>query len=255
MNEKPIVLYTDHSINRKISSSFAKGINGKMFHVNQFSDYDKPIAIYGFLRGLGEAIKKSKNFWYIDHGYFKPIKRSFINNTTVIQNYDGYFRIVHNNYWHIGRGSCPSDRLTKLDIKFKPQRKNGDHIILSEPTQYSIDYYKLDNWADKTINEIRKYSDRKIIIHKKGSQISLKDLLKNAWAFVSNHSNGGIISMIQGVPAYYTDGTLKKINSLENIEKGEIDYNIFSNLAYGQWTLAEIESGEAWKFLKEDSIQ
>ena len=70
MNEKPIVLYTDHQVNKKISSSFAKGINGKMYHVSQFSDYNKPIAVYGFLRGLGEAIKKSQNFWYIDHGYF-----------------------------------------------------------------------------------------------------------------------------------------------------------------------------------------
>ena len=162
---------------------------------------------------------------------------------------------MHNNYWHIGQGSCPTDRLVKLGIEFKPKRKTGEYIILSEHTQYSIDYYKLDNWVDKTINEIRKYSDRKLIIHKKGSQTPLKDLLKNAWAFVSNHSNGGIISMIQGVPAHYTDKTLKKINSLENIEKGKIDYNIFANLAYGQWTLAEVESGEAWEFLKQDLIQ
>ena len=80
-------------------------------------------------------------------------------------------------------------------------------------------------------------------------------MLKNAWAFVSNHSNAGIISMIQGIPAYNTNETLKKINSIENIEIGVINYQFFSNLAYGQWTLAEIESGEAWEFLKQDLIQ
>ena len=255
MNEKPIVLYTDHQVNKKISSSFTKGINGKMYHVSQFSNYNKPIAVYGFLRGLGEAIKKSKNFWYIDHGYLRPSKRTFINKRTIFHDYDGYFRIVHNNFWHIGQGVCPSDRLKKLNIEIKPQRKDGDHIILSEPTQNSINYYKLDNWAKKTIDEIRKYSDRKIIIHNKNSLTPLTDLLKNAWAFVSNHSNAGIISMIQGIPAYYTNATLKKINSIENIEKGVINYQIFSNFAYGQWTLAEIESGEAWEFLKQDLIQ
>ena len=107
MNEKPIVLYTDHQVNKKISSSFTKGINGKMYHVSQFSNYNKPIAVYGFLRGLGEAIKKSKNFWYIDHGYFKPSKRTFINKRTLFHDYDGYFRIVHNNFWHIGHAISP----------------------------------------------------------------------------------------------------------------------------------------------------
>ena len=51
MNEKPIVLFTDHEINRKISSSFAKGINGEMCHISKFSHYNKPSlgSTYGYL--------------------------------------------------------------------------------------------------------------------------------------------------------------------------------------------------------------
>ena len=39
------------------------------------------------------------------------------------------------------------------------------------------------------------------------------------------------------------------MNKLEDIEKHEINYSIFNNLAYGQWTLEEIRSGEAWDTL------
>ena len=74
-------------------------------------------------------------------------------------------------------------------------------------------------------------------------------MLKNAWAFVSDHSSAGIKSRIEGVPAYFTNPTLSKIGSIDNIEKHEINYQTFNNLAYDQWTLEEIASGEAWENL------
>ena len=44
-----------------------------------------------------------------------------------------------------------------------------------------------------------------------------------------------------------TEKTLENINKIEQIENPEINYSIFNNLAYGQWTLKEIQSGEAWE--------
>ena len=55
--------------------------------------------------------------------------------------------------------------------------------------------------------------------------------------------------MIQGVPAHFTYNKLKSINSIEEIEKGKIDYQIFNNLAYGQWTMEEMKSGEMMEYL------
>ena len=43
----------------------------------------------------------------------------------------------------------------------------------------------------------------------------------------------------------FTDSTLKYIGKREDIENPKINYQIFNNLAYGQWTLKEMESGEA----------
>ena len=100
-----------------------------------------------------------------------------------------------------------------------------------------------------TMEEIKKYSDRKIILHDRTSKISLLDLLHKAWAFVSDHSSAGFMAMQSGVPAYFTNSTLKNIGSVENIERHEINYSVFNNLAYEQWKIDEIKSGECWQYL------
>lgn len=57
-----------------------------------------------------------------------------------------------------------------------------------------------------------------------------------------------------GVPAYFTDQSLKNVAKIENIENPKINYKIFNNLAYGQWTLEEISSGEAWQSISKQIL-
>ena len=54
--------------------------------------------------------------------------------------------------------------------------------------------------------------------------------------------------MIDGIQLFHRS-SLKNINRIEDIENPKINYKIFNNLAYGQWTLNEIESGEAWEII------
>ncbi len=79
MNQTPIVIYTDHVINKTLCYNFARGSNSLMCHVKNFKDYNKPVATYGLLRGTAEILKKVKNFFYMDHGYFNQSKRKFEN--------------------------------------------------------------------------------------------------------------------------------------------------------------------------------
>ena len=44
--ESPIVIYTDHIMNRTLCYNFAKGSNSLLCHVNNFKEYDKSIATY-----------------------------------------------------------------------------------------------------------------------------------------------------------------------------------------------------------------
>ncbi len=245
--DKPIVIYTDHIMNRSLCYSFAKGSDSLLCHVNNFKDYNKTIATYGVLRGTLQVINKVKNFYYMDHGYFNQSKRTFKNHITKVENLDGYFRIVYNNFIHDGKGKYPSDRLKKLNLEILEQKKTGNHVILSEPSEPMKNMYKVPNWIEDTIKLVKKYTDRKIVVHNKFSKEPLNLLLKDAWAFVSLQSTAGFLAMSKGVPSYFTEKSLSHISKIQKIENPIIDYNIFNNLAYGQWTLKEIESGEAWQ--------
>ena len=55
--------------------------------------------------------------------------------------------------------------------------------------------------------------------------------------------------MLEGVPAYFTNNTLSNIGQIKNIEKREINYLVFNNLAYEQWNIEEIKSGDCWSHL------
>ena len=253
--EKPVVIYTDHIINRTLCYNFAKGSDSLLCHVNNFRDYEKTIATYGVLRGTLGIINKVRNYYYMDHGYFNQSKREFENNKTNIIDLDGYFRIVHNNFIHNGKGSYPNDRLKKLNLDIVDQKKFGDYIILSEPSETMKKIYNVPKWTEETKKLIRKYSDRKLLVHNKFSKEPLKFLLKDAWAFVSLQSTAGFMAMSKGIPSFFTDNTLSHIGNIQNIENPNIDYNIFNNLAYGQWTLKEIESGEAWESISNNISQ
>tara|TARA_B100001057_G_C22637285_1_gene866764 strand:+ start:103 stop:864 length:762 start_codon:yes stop_codon:yes gene_type:complete len=251
--EKPIVIYTDHIMNKTLCYNFAKGSNSLLCHVNNFKEYNKTIATYGILRGTIEIIKNVKNFYYMDHGYFNQSKRSFEANRTKVINLNGYFRIVYNDFIHNGNGNYPDDRFKKLNLKILDKKNSGNYIILSEPSDNMKKLYNVPKWTDDTTALIKKYSDRKIIIHNKFSKEPLNFLLENAWAFVSLQSTAGFMAMLNGVPSFFTDKTLSNIGKIENIENPTINYNIFNNLAYGQWTIKEIETGEAWEHISNNN--
>ena len=248
--KNPIVIYTDHIVNRTVCYNFAKGSDSLLCDVKKFKEFNRTIATYGVLRGTYEIIKKVNNFYYMDHGYFNQSNRNFNNKRTEIVDLNGYFRIVFNNFIHDGSGEYPDDRLKKLNLKIKEHNKLGYYIILSEPSDSMKKLYNVPNWSEDTIKIIKKFSDRKIILHNKYSKEPLDELLKNAWAFVSLQSTAGFKAILNGVPAYFTLNKLSNISKFEEIENPKINYSVLNNLAYGQWTLKEMASGEAWEAIK-----
>ncbi len=239
-----ITIQTDHFVNKIITNCFAQGTKSKIINIKDYNfNIEDKIATYGILRGTGEILKKANKFIYLDHGYISSSDRLFKNGGTQIKDLNGYFRIVKNDFVGFEIKKYNEDRLLDLKLQFTPKRKHGEYIILSEPSQYMKDFYNIDNWVDNTIEELKKHTDRKIFVHNKFSKIPLDALLTKAWAFVSFQSSAGFKSMIKGIPAHFTHDKLKKINSLENIENGEIGYDVFKSLAYNQWNLDEIKNG------------
>lgn len=238
--------YTDHYVNQTVTQFFSKSLELPLFNINEYKDNDEIFITYGILRGTGEIIKKKKeNFIYIDHGFYRSTPRKFTKEKkTILNELGGYFRVIKGDlYFNNFEFDLDSKRFEELDIELKDKKK-GDIIVLSEPSQNTLDFLGIKNWTEDTINEIKKYSDRKIIVHNKFSDVPLKLLLQDAFAFVSCQSTAGFLSITEGVPAYFTHQSLKKYGEIADIEKNLLNHDILYVAANSQWKLKEFFSDE-----------
>ena len=115
---------------------------------------------------------------------------------------------------------------------------------MSEPSEHVLNFLAIPNWKEETVKLIKKYTDKKIIIHNKFSELSLNDLMKNAFAFVSCQSTAAFKAVSEGVPAYFTHKSLSKYGSLDNIEDRNLNYDLLYTAANSQWKLKEFFSDE-----------
>ncbi len=258
----PKCIRTDHYINKAVVEAFAKGCKGEIINASSVpknSHYDY-IATYGILRGTSNIIKKSKEYIYIDRGYFDA------GTVTDLRQ----FRVTRNATIHSGEGDHPWDRFEKFNYKLKPWKKNGRNIVLIPPNKPMAKFLKIKDWIDNTLINVLKNTDRDIVISRKAftfgvnpllhseienkipqiksTQESFDEAIKNAWVVITDHSSCMNQSLIEGVPIICTNSN-RKIGTFEDIESPIYDRQILKNLAYNQWSLKEIESGKAWEEL------
>ena len=174
-------------------------------------------------------------------------------------------------------------------IKRKAWRPSGDHIVLALqlPGDSSMKTQDLSDWAIDAVNDIRKYTDRKIVVRlhpllsddgfmeslpfikkvifNEWQNVTLgehktpfeKDL-ENAHCVVAYSSGLSIDSIINGVPVIAVDRhnfayevSSHLISDIENpkmMPDNVID-DWLNNLSNSQWNRDEITQGKAWKSL------
>ena len=243
--------YTDHFVNQTVTQFFSKSLNLPLYELNKYNNSPNIFASYGILRGTGEIIKKRKeNFLYLDHGYFNSSTRRFTKEkNTILTDVEGYFRVVKDDlYFNKSYLSNGVKRFEELNIKLKA-KKAGDIIILSEPTENTLKFLELNNWKEETIKIIKSHTDREIVIHNKFSEISLNELLQKAYAFVSCQSTAGFMSIIEGVPAFFTHSSLRQYGDIKDIEKNNLNYDLLYSAANSQWKLKEFFTDDFKEFI------
>jgi hypothetical protein len=167
-----------------------------------------------------------------------------------------------------------------LNLNLKPWRSNGNHILicLQRNGGWSMGGISSIDWMNKTINDIRKYSSRPIVVrahpgdkkiknilkinHKNvflSNKESLTDDLKGAWATVVYNSSPSVASIIEGIPAFLTDRVPQHSQSFDvaNTDISNIENPIMverqhwiEKLSMCHWKFDELQSGEAWQFFK-----
>lgn len=244
-------------------------------------DYDI-IAFYGMSPGPPASVNSHVDLFYQARALGKPV---------VVVDY-GYLgnrewktggRLkVSVNHWHpqnyIQKFVHPSDRFDELKLQVKPMRRGGSHILLAGIGPKSAPLYKFKHqeWDRLAVRELKKYTTRKIIYRAKPNHAEkyeripgtvwanpstpLSQLLEDAWAVVTHHSNVSVDGVLHGVPCFVNDGValhagfkdLALINEPKILShKAQIQF--LYDVAYTQWSIAEITDGKCWKhFIKEE---
>lgn len=171
-----------------------------------------------------------------------------------------------------------------LDITLDPIIKKGDHIVLccQRNGGWSMGKTPVVSWINSTINEIRKYSDRKIIIRghpgdvKAESYLAQLDLskyknvllsklgtpladdLKNAWTVVNHNSSSIVGPIIMGYHAIITDPKRSQCVEVASHNFSSIESPILYDrekwlhrISMFHWKFTELTDGSCWRHMRE----
>jgi len=174
-----------------------------------------------------------------------------------------------------------------IGISLKSYKSNGNHILLCLQRNggWSMANYDVQDWALKTIQEIRKYSDRPIVLRghpgdkaakeyldprspkcrlKNLSNVSFSDFdrsllqdLNRAWAVVNHNSSPVVGAAIEGYPIFVTDPAKSQCRDIANTDLSKIEtpdrpdrQSWVERLSMFHWNFDELKSGECWKHMR-----
>jgi len=175
----------------------------------------------------------------------------------------------------------------ELGISLKDPSRTGKYILLccQRDGGWSMDGQPLMPWVVHTIQTIRKFTDRIIMVRfhpgdknrvqhiralqryrLQGVSPSVSDNLlsdlKSAYAVINYNSSPAVVAAIEGVPTFVLDPQRSqaaevshhKLNDLENIKEFDREKWI-QKMAQMHWTLDELKDGTAWRHLRQWAIK
>lgn len=250
-----------------LEETFAVGSKNNL--TTDINDISKGLVVRGVTRKseIEQCKQKNRDFYYIDTGYF--------GNFPSKGNPGGkkrYHRIVKNENQHTEIIDRPSDRWNTLleeddRLKWRGWKKYDKKILLVMPNPKACRYYDYDytTWVENTEKEIKKHCDLPVEIRIKGSRsernvgYTIYDAFDSGvYATVAFNSIAALESVLYGIPAFVSVPCAASPLSSADLSQlrspffpdEKLIYQHCCGLAYGQFTLDEIESGEAWKIIK-----
>lgn len=205
-----------------------------------------------------------------DEQFAGPYERAG-GKVIVVEN--GYFgRDFNGSEWyavslsqHNGCGQWPNGNegwWNFLGIELKPWKTDGKEIVLLATRGMGSSVTREpNNWLRQLEHSLRRQTKRQVRIRQHpGPQwvtpkVSLEDDLRDAWATVTWGSSAGLKALVMGVPVFHglPDWIGKGAARLlaHDIEDRFLGHRepTFQRVASAMWSLAEIESGKAFRCL------
>ena len=229
-----------------------------------------PILIRGITTGdyAKQALAQNRDFYFIETGYLGNYRCD--NNQTCRKI---YHRIEKNAMQQTRIMDVPDDRWRDL-VKFNPSlqyrgwRKPGSKILLIMSTDKPFEYYghSRQAWIDSTIATLKQHTDREIVVREKDGRLdrtndNIYDALDDdVYAVVTYNSIAAVEAVQYGIPAFScapTAASMVATDDLTRIENPvkpseDVIYKWLSSVAYGQFSLNEILTGQAWRLVQEN---
>lgn len=187
------------------------------------------------------------------------------------------------DYWRISVGAhhptrslmatkMPRDRLDALGLRVLAWRTRGYAVVIAGSSAKYHDFYGLpdpETYYTGLVQQLREITDMPVIYRPKPSYREAQPIsdarfsdrgeniiatLQGAWALVTHGSNACFEAALHGIPSIVLgDGVAKPISStrLEDVIEPKLGKREqwLANLAYRQWTEAEMRSGEAFNYV------
>lgn len=178
-------------------------------------------------------------FIFVDHAYFK---RGYDDGGGTI---GGNYRVIMSD---IHQRKLVERPKAKTFVYEGRDWRKGDDILIFPPSETIATLFDAQNWVEDTKHELRKYTDRRIVVKNKYAPQTLKDYLKNAHAVVGYGTVASVEAVLYGVPAFCgprCPATPVGLKSLDQIESPVYPDREpwFKCLTWSQFHLSEIRSG------------
>lgn len=234
------------------------------------NDISDPILVRGISAGayIKHAEQQGRDYYFMETGYLGNYRSA--NNPTGRK---VYHRIEKNSMQQRRFLDVPTDRWDALcqwnpELIYRGWRRPGSKILLIMSTEKPFDFYgdNREQWIEQTIATIRAHTDRPIVIREKAGRAertndSIYDALNDdIWALVTYNSIAAIEAIQSGIPAFALAPTAAAPVASADLTQIEtpvkLDPDIIAkwlaSIAYGQFTIDEILTGQAWHLVQEN---
>jgi len=195
---------------------------------------------------------------------------------------NGVFPTTGEYFWDNPDPSRWNQIAKHTGITVKDWNNKGSHILicLQRNGGWSMGGLDVMQWCHNTINTLRQFTDRKIVVRahpgdKRAAQYlklnlanvkistspRLQDELNKTWATITYNSSPGVASAIEGVPVFVTDPNpqasqaydvantnLAQIESPKTFDRTQW----LNKLAMCHWNFEEVGSGKAWIHMRKN---
>ena len=247
-----------------ILTEFIHGCGGVASDWDKEQHTDRPLVIRGLggssRKALNHCLETGRTFYAIDTGYFGngKIKKWHRVTENALQNYGPILE-------------RPTDRARSLGYKFRKFKGEGRKILVAPPSEKVMRFFgqlSPEEWVEKTVKELKQYTDRPIEIRLKpiraerwqvGTNSMADALADDVFCLVTYNSIAALEALMEGKPAVVLGRNAAEViaeTDIKNVDnpriptKDEMDA-LMAHLAYCQFTIPEMRSGYAWRILNE----